>query len=120
MQYRQLSATGDYLIGLPFLANSPQCVGQAIVTRLKLWQGEWFLNTAYGTPWLQNILGRSQNPDAYIKARILGTPGVTSLLAYLSSYNGQNRSLSVSGSVVTLYGTGLFSVVLNNIVMAAS
>lgn len=108
MQYRQLDANGDYTLGLPFLANSPQCVAQAVSTRLKLWQGEWFLDVTDGTPWLQSILGRSQNPDAYIKQRILGTPGVTAITAYSSTYVGATRKLTVSCTLSTLYGPVAF------------
>jgi hypothetical protein len=114
MRYRQLSPTGDYTLGLPFLVNSAQCVAQACVTRLKLWQGEWFLDITDGTPWLQSILGRSQNPDAYIKQRILGTPGVTGLQNYSSSYNGGKRSLTVQTTVLTLYGSFTLTGTVNN------
>ncbi len=108
MQYRPLDANGDYTIGVPFLANSPQCVAQAIVTRLALWQGEWFLDVTDGTPWLQSILGRKQNPDAYIKQRILGTPGVTGLIEYQGTYVGATSAYSVSGLALTLYGPAPF------------
>lgn len=107
MRYRQLSGTGDYTVGLPFFANSSQCVAQAISTRLKLWMGEWFLDNTVGTPWLQHILGRSSNPDAYIRRAILGTQGVVSLLTYGSTFS--NRTLTVSGTVQSLYGLVAFS-----------
>ena len=42
MRYRPLDANGDYTVGIPFLVNSPACVGQAVLTRLKLFLGEWF------------------------------------------------------------------------------
>ena len=113
MQYRQLSATGDYTVGLPFYENSSQCVAQAILTRLKLWQGEWFLDTTDGTPWLQSILGRQQiSPDVYIKNRILGTPNVTAITAYSGVYNAGSRSYAVSATVSTAYGSTTVSVTL--------
>lgn len=112
MRYRQLDAQGDYTVGLPFFVNSPQCVAQAISTRLKLWQGEWFLSSTAGTPWRQSILGRSVNPDAFIKQTILGTQGVTSLVSYNSSLQAASRVLTVSGVVNTLFGQVPFSVPL--------
>jgi hypothetical protein len=113
MQYRPLDSNGDYTVGVPFLINSPACVGQAISTRLKLWMGEWFLDQTEGTPWSQSILGRSSNPDAYIKQRILGTIAVTAILTYTSTYTGSNRAFNVSGTVSTLYGNASFSATLN-------
>ncbi len=110
MKYRALDPTGDYAIGKPFLVNSPPCVAQAISTRLKLWKGEWFLDTTVGTPWTQSILGRSVNPDAYIKQAILSTPGVNGLVSYNSSYDGKARALTVTGVASTVYSTTPFAV----------
>jgi hypothetical protein len=110
MRYRQLDAQGDYTVALPFLVNSPQCVAQAIATRLKLWQGEWYLDRTAGTPWRQSILGRSANPDAFIKQVILGTQGVIALVSYNSSLSG--RTLTVSGVVNSLFGLVPFAVPL--------
>jgi hypothetical protein len=110
MRYRQLDAQGDYTVGLPFFVNSPQGVAQAISTRLRLWQGEWFLDSTAGTPWRQSILGRSVNPDAFIKQAILGTQGVVSLVSYSSSLNASNRTLTVSGVVESLYSQAAFAV----------
>ena len=113
MRYRQLDANGDYTVGLPFFFNSPRGVAQAIRTRLKLWQNEWFLDSTAGTPWRQSILGRSQNPDAFITQEILGTDGVTALVSYSSSLNRPTRVLTVSGVADTLYGQTAFSTNLN-------
>lgn len=105
MRYRQLSPTGDYTIGLPYFANSAECVAQAILTRLKLWQGEWFVDITDGTPYSQDVLGSryGKNPDAAIRQRILGTPGVTQILSYTGAYTGNKRSYAVSCEVTTQY-----------------
>lgn len=110
MRYRKLDAAGDYQLGgaAAFLINSPDAVAQAVLTRLNLSQGEWFIDITDGTPWLQDILGKRQqgrNPDAAIKQRILGTPGVNSLTAYASTYDGSTRKLAVSATLDTIYGT---------------
>ena len=101
MIYRQLDNNGDYQLGL-FLQNSPQTVGQAILTRLSLWRGEWFMDIHNGTPYLQYILGRNTNYDMEIKARILETKGVMELIDYASSIN--NRSLIIQCTINTIYG----------------
>jgi hypothetical protein len=112
MRYRPLDANGDYTIGVPFLVNSPNTVAQAILTRLKLFQGEWFIDTTDGTPWLQSILGKQfrSDPNSFIRQRILGTPGVTSIVSYSSSISG--RSITVSGTVNSQFGAAIFSATL--------
>ena len=102
MIYRQLDTNGDYLIGL-FLENNPAAVAQAVQTRLLLWRGEWFLNVADGTPWLQDIFGHNTNYDLEIQKRILDTPGVTSIESYSSSLSS-GRALSVTAVINTKYG----------------
>lgn len=111
MRYRALDANLDYTVGIPFLANSPATVGQAVLTRLKLLQGEWFLDVTDGTPYLQRILGKhyGSNPDAYIKQRILGTQGVTSILSYTSTFDGATRKFTVNATIATIYGTTTIS-----------
>lgn len=101
MIYRQLDANGDYQLGA-FLANTPETVGQAVLTRLLLWRGEWFLDTADGTPYMQDILGHRTNYDLEIQTRILGTPGVVEITDYSSSV--VNRKLSVACTLKTIYG----------------
>lgn len=107
MRYRALDANGDYVIGRSgqFLANSPQCVAQAIMTRLRQFVGEWFLDTSDGTPYMTEILGTgTQNTrDFAIKDRITGTPGVSSILSYQSNVDA-TRAMTVSVVVDTIYG----------------
>lgn len=108
MRYRKLEANGDYVLGPnAFLANSPETVAQAVETRLKLWLGEWFVDTKDGTPWNEKVLGKrlpGKNPDAALKQRILGTPGVKQITSYSSSFNGDTREFSVAAALDTIYG----------------
>lgn len=85
--------------------NSPDCVGQAILTRLKLIAGEWFLNVREGTPYFGQILGENTRPlyDQAIRERILGTPNVLSILEYQSILDANSRKLSVQASVLTAF-----------------
>jgi hypothetical protein len=110
MRYRKLDANGDYSFGASaanFFINSPQAVAQAIETRLDLQLGEWFADTADGTPWLEDVLGKytSGTYDSVLRARILETPGASQILAYSSALDEQNRSLTVHASVLTIYST---------------
>jgi hypothetical protein len=111
MKYRPLDAVGDYTVGKPFLANSPECVAQAIRTRLNLWRGEWFLDKTEGTDW-DSVLGKARSPDVVIKQRILGTPGVAQITAFSSSFDGNTRKLTINAEVETIYGPATISQVL--------
>lgn len=109
MRYRALDADGDYTFGrgqANFLVDSPACVGQLVLTRLRLWEGEWFLDEGEGTPYEQKILGKGTVAvyDLAIRARILETQGVTGIQDYASSRDEQRR-LAVTARVSTQYGT---------------
>ena len=112
MKYRALSPTGDYQFGHTgiFLTDSPQAVAQAITTRLLLWTGEWFLDSSEGTPYLDQVIGYGTQGtrDLAIKDRILGTPGVMSILEYSSSVS--NRKMQVTATVETIYGSASITV----------
>lgn len=113
MRVRPLSPLGDYTIGRPWYVNNPQAVEQVVGTRLKLWAAEWFLDTSDGTPWLTEVLGEryGKAPDAAIKRRILGSPGVQQILSYSSSFSGSAiRTLTVNVTVQTIYSTTPISV----------
>lgn len=109
MRYRALDAAGDYVFGRSaalFLVNTPETVAQAVHTRLALWSGEWFLDSNEGTPYLTQVLGTNTRGayDQAIQERILGTPGVMSIDDYTSSLS-QDRVLSISVTIATLYGS---------------
>lgn len=109
MRYRKLDADGDYSFGgqqLDYFRDTPMAVAQAVETRLMLSRGEWFLDTTDGTPWMQEILGKSTRStyDAAIRQRILGTPGVTELLAYSSDLDTEARHVAVAATIKTVYG----------------
>jgi hypothetical protein len=89
-----------------FLIDNPAAVAQCVLTRLILWQGEWYLNLRSGTPWMQEILAHAPSgvPDSVIRARILGTPFVTSMVDYLSYYEPTTRMFEVSCKLYTAFG----------------
>lgn len=108
MRYRKLDPAGDYTFGhsqTDFLVDSPEAVAQAILTRLNLSTGEWFLNTSDGTP-MDQILGTGHQTtfDQAIKDRILNTPGVIGITSYFSTIDSVVRSIRISATVDTLYG----------------
>ena len=110
MRVRALSPTGDYTWGQGgnnYLVDSPAAVGQLVATTLRLWQGEWFLDVLYGTPWLQQILGQSGAKsvvDIIIQSVILGTQPagcVTQIVSYSSALSG--RGLTINATIDTQF-----------------
>lgn len=108
MKYRRESNSGDYTFGEgenTFLENSPECVAQAVNTRLQLWQGEWFLDSQQGTPYRQSVLGKQYN-DAWpllLIDRISQTAGVSSVID-VTSLNTEKRGVTFSATIDTVYG----------------
>lgn len=116
MRYRALSPDGDYTFGqgsANFLIDSPEAVAQSVLTRLLLWQGEWFLDVTAGTPWLQGILGTGTKPlyDLLIRQRVTDTLGVTGIASYSSQLDVE-RGLSVTMTIDTEFGQAKVNTVL--------
>lgn len=106
MRYRQMTADGDYQFAgsTKFLINTPDAVRQAVETRLRLYAGEWFLDLREGLDRSRiEGYGTQATRDPEVRARILGTPGVRSLLSYFSSVD-ERRGFAVSARIDTIYG----------------
>lgn len=107
---RALNSSGEPLQGNGqnnFISDI-YAVAQIILTRLKLFQGEWWLNLNDGLPLFQSILGSSgsaRNLEVItniISARISGTPFVTGISEFEVTY--LNRQFVYSGVVQTQFG----------------
>ena len=110
MRYRRLDPSGDYTFGrsqADFLIDSPETVAQAVLTRLELSTGEWFLDTSAGTPYMDQILGTGHQTtfDQAIKDRIINTPGVLGITNYVSTVDPVKRSISIVATIDTVYGS---------------
>lgn len=108
MRYRALDANGDFTFGrgpANFLVNTPQTVAQAVLTRLRLFVGEWFLDVTEGLDRDRIVgMGTESTRDAEIQTRVLDTPGVKSITAYMSVLNPSTRQFTVALSLDTVYG----------------
>lgn len=106
MIYRQMVG-GDYSMGKPFLSRAA-AVGQAIYTRMKLLQGEWWEQIDDGLPLFQNILGTRGHPDSLhaidllVQARITETPHVSQIKDFQNTY--EDRTYSFRCNVETDFG----------------
>jgi len=107
MRVRRLDESGDLVTrGTMFLAGR-EAIAQTIVTRLKLFLGEYFRDVTDGTPWFQQILGKPENlnaVEAILRNRIARTQGVVRLLSFAMQYDLDARALSVQSRVLTTYG----------------
>lgn len=123
MRYRKLDANGDMIFGhgaADFWHNTPEGVGQSVLTRLLLFAGEWYLDTGAGTPWggfplndlvvqQGRILGvhTQLTRDAALRERILLTTGVIALNNYASQFDPNSRSFAVEATIDTIYGASV-------------
>ncbi len=111
--YRKLDQNGDPLQGggQSNFVSDLDAVAQAIQTRLKFLQGEWWENLNAGTPLFQSMLGVSgvgRNPETVtllLTQRILGTPFVTGVSNVATSVNSSTRAFQFSCQVQTQFGS---------------
>jgi hypothetical protein len=91
--------------------DSPDGVAQCVLTRLRFWLGEWFLDTTDGTNWAYDVLGKytAGTRDPMIQARVLGTQGVSDIAAYASQLDRETRAWSVQVTINTAYGQTVIS-----------
>ena len=82
-----------------------ETVGQRLKIRLLTFMGEWFLDTTYGVPYWQRLLGVKQTSksaiDLIFQQQILSEPGVKEIVSFDSSFQNRQYSLSFRVKVVT-------------------
>lgn len=89
------------------LVDKAEQVRQQLLIKLKLWRGEWFLNTEFGTPYLQQILGKQLTLSgalAALRKSILEVEGVRQILSFSYKFNNSTRKLEVEFTADTPYG----------------
>jgi hypothetical protein len=107
MLYRAQSNTGDYTFGFGracFLSGR-EAVAQAIKTKLKLFQGDFWEDTSDGLPFFQEIAGQKDKAtiDLLFQARVLQTPEVASIASFTSEL-GADRRYTATMTVTTNTG----------------
>ena len=89
------------------LVGKAEQVRQQLLIKLKLWRGEWFLDTEFGTPYLQQILGKQLTLSgalAALRKSILEVEGVRQILSFSYKFNNSTRKLTVDFTADTPYG----------------
>lgn len=89
------------------LVSHAEQVRQQLLIKLKLWKGEWFLDTEFGTPYLQSILGKQLTLSgalAALRKSILEVAGVRQIQTFNYNFQHSTRKLTVEFTVDTPYG----------------
>lgn len=79
--------------------ESGETVAQIVAIRLRLFYGEWFLDTRRGVKYFERVFVK--NPDltaieTMLRATILDTPGVVTLNSYTQALDRATRQLTVT------------------------
>lgn len=89
-------------------AGSPAQIAQNCKIRLLMVKGEYFNDSTRGNINFQDLATKNNIPaiiDACNKATIKDTPGVVSVNSYSSKYDTTKRTLEVTFSAQTMYGS---------------
>lgn len=110
MRYRRLGVNNEPAMGQgnqDFLEDA-EAVGQAVITKLRLWRGEWWENIYLGIPMWQDMLGvvgaKKSVIDKIIQDSILDTPGVAGLNGMVSVFDSVERAYKFYCNIDTVYG----------------
>lgn len=111
---QDLIQAGDMMFGAGrsnFYIDQVEAVAQSVLTRLRLWTGEWFLDETEGTPYLGAVLGAgtSKTFEPALRDRILSTPGVIAITDMSTSVDATSRIGSFTATVDTVYGAAAIS-----------
>jgi len=93
-------------LGLAIVRGAER-VKQNILIKLKLWRGEWFLDTEAGTPYLEDILGKRislAGALAAIRASILEVDSVSGISTFSYTFDRKTRVLSYTFEASTPFG----------------
>lgn len=89
------------------LIDGAEQVRQQVLIKLKLWTGEWFLDTEFGTPYLPDILGKQltlSGAVAAIRKSVMEVDGVQTITEFQFEFDRQRRILKTQFTISTPYG----------------
>ena len=104
---RTLSAESGDLLPTFGVAIDDDAVRQRVAQRLRLWLGEWYLDTGLGVPYLDDILRGDEYVSVarnIIRAAAAEVNGVAEVTAVDVSVDRETRRASISVTVATEYG----------------
>lgn len=89
------------------IVEGAERVRQNLEIKLKLFRGEWFLDTEFGTPYLQSILGKQitlSGAIAAIRESIMEVADVIQITEFTYNFLRSERRLVVDFTCETNYG----------------
>ncbi|ADG20402.1 conserved hypothetical protein [Paraburkholderia atlantica] len=108
MRVRRIDESGDWTFGhgRADYADLSESVAQRVVTRLRSFRGDWFLDLGHGIPWIERMerAGERERLETDIKRQILGTAGVAAILSFDVATDGTTRHMTVSTTLRDIYG----------------
>ena len=84
-----------------------ETVAQRLYIRLRTFRNEWFLDTEYGVPYFQRILGIKTTKsaiDSVFQSEILAETGVSRISEFSSTLDKSTRQYSLSFKVIAESG----------------
>lgn len=108
MKTRALDINGDWQFGkgLQSYVTEADALKQNIMTRLRQWKGDCFFATTDGVDYNNYLdIGRKNMLDLDIKRVILQTAGVLRISEYASTLSVDDRNVTVTANIVTVFGT---------------
>jgi len=116
MSFFELTDDGDLALkvtnvatgkkGLSLSRDVAYAAATKIKTRLLFWEGEWFLDTRQGTPWIRYILVKNPNLNLIriiVSKILLSVKSVASVLSVTIEVNAQ-REASIGFEAITSDG----------------
>ena len=109
MRVRKLDEHGDMTFGAGrknYLIDSAEAVAQCVLTRLRLIEGEWYIDTKEGTPYMSKIFGRGTESSSVLalQQRVLDSPGVRRIVSIGAVHDAESRKAAISITIETDYG----------------
>jgi hypothetical protein len=83
-------------------------VAQKVGIHLRTWLGEWFLDTLYGVPYFEEVLGKGRRlaiVESVLRAQILSVEGVAAISSFSMTLDGPTRQLTVRFEIAASDGT---------------
>ncbi len=80
---------------------------QKVQQKLRLWRGEWFLDTRAGVPYEQDILIRGVDPGlvtSLLNAQILAEPEVREIVEVSADLDRDTRVYTYTARVASIFG----------------
>lgn len=109
MRIAAITADGDWQFGRSKSGylQGHAAVKQLVVTRLRSFVNDWFLDTAAGIDWFRLCSGRNTEEQILREVRrvVLGTEGVLTIDFLSVTLDRATRAVSISIRVGTIYDT---------------